>query len=428
MLKKIFIIANLLLLLSTVSYARQKVVVINVVSGIGPAAASYIESSIKYAEEQKAEALIIQLNTPGGLLESTRDIISYILASKVAVVVYVAPSGARAGSAGVFITLSANIAVMAKGTNIGAAHPVGIGGEGGDSSKVMFEKVTNDAAAFIRSIAQRRHKNEEWAEKTVRQSISATENEALQAGAIDLIAPILDSLLIAINGMEVEIGTGKYKLETAAAIVEHREMDWREKLLGILSDPNFAYIFMMLAIYGILFELYNPGAIFPGIIGGIAAILAAYSLHLLPVNYAGLALIILAVILFLIEIKVVSHGLLAAGGTVSLLLGSLMLIDSPTEFVSISMGIIITVVVLSALFFSIVLGLGIKAQTRRKASGKEGLIGETGTAQTIIEPNKTGRVHIHGEIWKAVSNERINEGEGVAVVAVEGMVLRVRRI
>lgn len=423
---KRYIFILLIMIISAVSSeAAKKVIIVDVDAGIGPGIASYIESSIERAEEMKAEALIIRLDTPGGLLESTRDIVGSIMESPVPVVVYVGPGGARAGSAGVFITLAANIAVMAPGTNIGAAHPVGIGGE--SDSSAMFDKVTNDAAAFVRTIAQKRNRNEEWAELAVRESISATENEAYEKGVIDFICPNIDSLLKAIDGFETNIDGEIVQLNTKNAKAVEIEMNWKDKLLTFLSDPNIAYIFMMLAIYGIMMELYNPGSIFPGVIGGISGVLAGYSLQMLPVNYAGLALILLAIILFLIEIKVPSYGMLTVGGVLSLFLGSVMLIDSPFEFISISMTLILTFVVLTVLFFGVIIAYGIKAQSRKKASGTDALVGEKGYAATDIEPGAKGKVKVHGEIWSALSDVKIAKGEQITVKKVEGFTLRISK-
>jgi len=426
--KTIKYIALLILISFSLATAKNKIILIDIKSGIGPATAEYIQSSIGYAESQKAQALIIRLNTPGGLLESTRDIVSDLLSSDVPVVVYVAPAGARAGSAGVFITLAANVAVMAPGTNIGAAHPVGLGGES-DTNQAMTDKITNDASAFMRSIAKKRNRNIGWAEMTVRESIAATETEALDSGAIDLICPNLDSLLIAINGLNVELPSGTFTINTNNADVERYEQSWRIKILGVISDPNIAYILLMLGIYGIFFELYNPGSIFPGVIGGISIILAAYSLQMLPVNYAGLALILLAVILFLLEIKVPSYGMLTIGGVVSILLGSIMLIEpaSELEFVSISMSLIITIVILTTLFFVFIAALGLKAQTRKAASGKEAMIGEEGTALTNFDSKTKGKVRVHGEIWTAIADEEINEGNDIVVSSVKNMLLTVKK-
>lgn len=417
-----------LIIFANILFAKNKIILIDIKSGIGPATAEYIHSAIKYSEEQQAQALIIRLNTPGGLLESTRDIVSNLLSADVPVVVYVAPAGARAGSAGVFITLAANVAVMAPGTNIGAAHPVGLGGQS-DTNSAMTDKITNDASAFMRTIAKKRSRNVEWAELTVRKSISATENEALDSGAIDFICPNIDSLLTAINGLTVELQSTTFTINTNNSEIENYEQSWRMKLLALISDPNIAYLLLMLGIYGIFFELYNPGSIFPGVIGGISIILAAYSLQMMPVNYAGLALILLAVVLFLLEIKVPSYGMLTIGGVISILLGSLMLIEpeSELEFVSISMNLIITVVILTALFFIFIAALGIKAQSKKDASGKEGLINETGVSLSDFDEKNKGKVRVHGEIWNATSEDNIKEGDEIIVNAVKNMVLTVKR-
>ncbi|MBI5324192.1 MAG: nodulation protein NfeD, partial [Ignavibacteriae bacterium] len=289
---KRFVISLIILFaISSSLSAKSVVILIKIESGIGPATSSYIKSAITEAEKTNAEALIIQLNTPGGLLDATRDIVSDILKSKVPVIVYVAPGGARAGSAGVFITLSANFAIMAPGTNIGAAHPVDVGG-GSDTSSVMNDKITNDASAFIRSIAQKRHRNADWAERSVRESISSTENEALREGVIDYICPNVDSLLRAIDGDITQTSSVTITMNTSSAYVEEKEMNWKEELLTILTNPNIAYILLLIGIYGIFFELYNPGSILPGVAGGISLILAGYSLQFLPINYAGVSLIL----------------------------------------------------------------------------------------------------------------------------------------
>ena len=401
----------------------QKVVSIKIDAAINPVAADFIHRSIEKAHKENAECLLIHLNTPGGLLQSTRVIVSDILESPVPVIVYVAPAGAHSGSAGVFITLAANIAAMAPGTNIGAAHPVSMQ-SGMDT--IMNAKVTNDAAAFIRTIAEKRNRNLEWAEDAVRNSISITETEALAKKVIDTIARNDAELLQMINGRNVEVSSGTKTLRTKNAGIENYEMGTMEKLLNLLSDPNIAYILLMLGMYGLLFELYSPGAIFPGIIGVIALILAFYSMQTLPINYAGLALIIFAIILFLLEIKIVSHGLLAIGGTVSLLLGSLMLIrpDASWNFMSLSLSVIITSVAVTAFFFLFVIGLGIKAQRAKPVTGVEGMIGNIGESLDTLDP--VGRVHVHGESWNAESTSgTINKGEKIRVVGIKNLKLYV---
>jgi len=419
------ILFTILFSLQTAFSQKQNVVVINADCAIHPACADYIHSGLEKAIEENAECLIIKLNTPGGLLKSTRVIVTDILESKVPVVVYVSPSGSQSASAGVFITLAGHIAAMSPGTNIGAAHPVSLQGT---QDTVMMEKATNDAAAFIRTISEKRKRNIQWAEDAVRKSLSITETEALDLNVIDIIAKDIDDLLSQINGMEVETVSGKQILQTEDAQIIEVEMTLAQKLLSILSDPNLAYILLMLGIYGLFFELYNPGAIFPGVIGGICIILAFYSMHTLPVNYAGLALIIFAVILFLLEIKVVSHGVLTIGGIISLLLGSMMLIDedSVLEAMEISMELIILVVVLTAAFFLFAITFGIKAQRKKPVTGSEGIVGEIGTA--ISNLKLSGKVKVHGEIWDAKCiDEEIKKGDEVEVVSVHHLKLIVKK-
>ena len=414
-----------LILFSFNSYA-QKVLTISIDGSINPASSEFIERSIRQAEAEKAACLVIQLNTPGGLLKSTRVIVSNIVEANVPVVVYVSPSGAHAGSAGVFITIAAHIAAMAPGTNIGAAHPVDMQGS---VDTIMNEKSTNDAVAFIRSIAAKRNRNLEWAESAVRKSVSITDAEALENNVIDLVAINLKELLKKIDGKQVELNSGTATLRTRDAEPVAIRMSALEKFLNVLSDPNVAYILLMLGFYGIMFELYNPGAILPGIVGVISLILAFYSMHTLPVNYAGLALIIFAIILFILELKLATHGVLAIGGIVSLLLGSFMLIqsDSNLEFVKISRSVIISTVLISSLFFLFIIGLGLKAQRAKPVTGIEGMNGETG--ETIEALTPLGFVRVRGEMWKAESLAgTIDKGRKVRIVGVENLKLFVEPI
>ncbi len=420
------LLLSLFLVLLPATAATQTVHVITIDATINPAIAEYIGSEIDAAHRDGAECLIVRLNTPGGLLKSTRVIVSSLLTSPVPVIVYVSPSGAQAASAGVFVTLAAHIAAMAPGTNIGAAHPVGM--QGAEPDSVMNEKATNDAAAFIRTISENRHRNVQWAEDAVRKSISITETEALKDSVIDVIAPTVPALLDSIDGRTVDLGGTKEVLKTRNARIVEREMGTKNKILDLLSDPNIAYIFFLLGVYGLLFELYNPGAILPGVVGVISLILAFYSLHTLPVNYAGLALMIFGVILFIIELKIPSHGLLSIGGIVSLLLGSVMLIspESPLDMVSLSWTVIIGAVGFTALFFIFAIGMGVKAQARKPTTGTEGLIGETGEATTDLAPE--GTVRVHGELWHVIASEgNLTRGDKVVVTAVEGLRLRVRK-
>ena len=423
----IFHILTFFLLLNfSANSQNKKVVVITAHCAIHPACADYIHTGIEKAIEENAECLIIKLNTPGGLLKSTRVIVTDLLESPIPVVVYVSPSGSQAASAGVFITMAGHIAVMAPGTNIGAAHPVSLQGV---QDSIMMEKATNDAAAFIRTISEKRNRNIEWGEDAVRKSLSITETEALDLNVIDFIAKDLDELLEIIDGEEVELKSGKKILNTKDAEIITLEMTFAQKMLSILSDPNITYILLMLGIYGLFFELYNPGAIFPGVIGGICLILAFYSMHTLPINYAGLALIIFAIILFVLEIKVTSYGILSVGGVISLALGSMMLIEeeSVLEAMAISMELIILVVLLTAAFFLFAISLGLKAQKRKPTTGQEGIIGESGTAFTTLNPH--GKVKVHGEIWIAEAEEDIiKKGESVLVTAITDLKLKVKKI
>jgi len=419
-------IVPLILLITITCFPQGKVIVINADMAIHPPGADYINSAIEKAIEENAECLIIKLNTPGGLLKSTRVIVTQFLQSEIPIIVYVSPSGSQAASAGVFITMAAHIAAMAPGTNIGAAHPVTLQGT---QDSVMMEKATNDAAAFIRTISEKRKRNIEWGEDAVRKSLSITETEALELNVIDIIAKDMNDLLEQIDGRQVETSKGLKTLHTKNAEVIILEMTFAQKILSILSNPNIAYILLMLGIYGLFFELYNPGALFPGIIGGICLILAFYSMHTLPVNYAGLALIILSIILFLLEIKIVSHGALSIGGVISLFLGSMMLIDTESilEAMEISMELIIFIVILTSSFFIFAITLGIKAQRKKPTTGIEGMIGEIGKTVTKLSPS--GEITVHGEFWKAECLEgEIEEGADVEVVVVQNLKLKVKKV
>jgi membrane-bound serine protease (ClpP class) len=413
-----------LLVLSFVSKA-QTVISLTIDGSINPASAAFIKKGINKAAREKAECLLINLNTPGGLLKSTRVIVSDILQSPVPVVVYVSPGGAHAGSAGVFITMAAHLAAMAPSTNIGAAHPVSQGG----TDSVMSGKVTNDAAAFIRAIAEKRKRNLEWAQESVYNSVSLTETEAVQKNVVDLVAANEQDLLRQINGRTVDVNGGRNILQTTKAKTEILEMNFAERILDIISDPNIAYILLMLGFYGLLFELYSPGAIVPGVIGGISLILAFYAMHTLPLNYAGLALIIFAIILFVLEIKITSYGVLGIGGTIALVLGSMMLIrtESAPEFLSISWGVIIATAVITALFFFFLITMAVKGQKAKPVTGIEGIIGEIGETLNPLQPS--GLIRVHGELWNARSVAgAINQGQKVRVTAVQDLTLFVEQL
>ena len=403
--------------------STPEVMVITLEGVINPAASEFIGKGIQKATKRGAEALVIQLDTPGGLDTSMRTIVKEIVGSEVPVVVFVAPSGARAASAGVFITLAAHIAAMAPGTNIGAAHPVGLGEK---MDKTMTDKATNDAAAYIRSLAERKGRNAAWAEKAVRESISATEVEALKEHIIDLVSKDLNTLLLDINGRKVQTTLAEKILKTKDARILHEETGLRQKILNFISDPNVAYILMLLGFYGLFFELTNPGAIFPGVIGGICLILAFYAFQTLPVNYAGLLLIILAIILFILEVKIVSHGVLTIGGVIAMIIGSLMLFETPGPFVRLSLYLILPAVMVTALFFSLTIGLALKAHKRKPVTGKEELVGMEGVARTDITPEE-GTVSLHGELWTAYAEEPIAKDNKVVVESVSGLKLKVHR-
>ena len=392
----------------------QQVLIIEVDGSINPVTADYIQRGIDKAVAEKASCLILKLNTPGGLLKSTRVIVSSILEAGVPVVVYVSPNGAHAGSAGVFITMAGHIAAMVPGSNIGAAHPVS-GQQQMDS--VMSEKVTNDAAAFIRSIAQNRNRDTGWAEMAVRKSVSITAREALEKNVIDLLATNVTELLQKIDGKTVTVQSASVQLQTKNAKTVVVPMTWFEKFLNIIVDPSIAYLLMTVGFLGIIMELYNPGVIFPGVLGGISLILALYAMHTLPINYAGVALIILAVILFILEIHIVSHGILSIGGVIALLLGSFMLMknESPLEFVRISRAVIIPTVVVVAAFFLWMITLGVKAQRRNKnITGGDSLTGTIGVAMEDFE--QTGMILLQGELWKAeTTGAAIKKGQQVKI-------------
>jgi membrane-bound serine protease (ClpP class) len=402
--------------------SAKKIHLIEIDAPITPVVAEYIIKSIDRASRANAEALIIQLNTPGGLVDSTQQIVMKMMASAVPTVVYVAPSGARAASAGVFITLAANIAAMAPTTHIGAAHPVQMQGK---MDKTMEKKVVNDLAAMMRGIAEKRGRNAKWAEDAVRHSVSITETEALKNKVIDLVAPDVPSLVKEINNRTVDMVLGKRTLKTAGAEVIMMKMGFRSKFLGVISNPNIAYILMILGFYGLYFELSNPGAIFPGVAGAICLILAFYALQTLPINYAGLLLIILAIALFIAEAFITSHGVLGVGGTIAMLMGSVMLIDSPDPSLQISWAVIVPVVGLSALLFIITVTVALRVHREKTDTGKEGLIGKQAEARS--ELNLTGLVFIHGENWTARSNEPVHKGEKVTIVDMDGLTLIVRK-
>lgn len=404
--------------------SKGHILLLKVKSTINPAISDYIEKGIQQAQDNGAACVILQLDTPGGLDTAMRDIVQSILNSTVPVVVYVAPSGARAASAGVLITLAANVAAMAPGTNIGAAHPVGLGG--GKMDETMLKKVENDAAAYAKSLAEQRGRNVEWAVQAVRESESVSAEKALELNIIDLIAANLSELIQKVDGREIKTVWGTRTLELEGKTVETSEMGWRYRFLDALSNPNIAYLLMMLGFYGLFFELSNPGVIFPGVFGGICLILAFFALQTLPVNYAGVLLILLAIILFLAEIKVTSYGVLSLGGIVSMILGSLMLFESPEPYLRVSWYVILPTVATTAAFFIFALSFALKAQMKQPTTGREGLLGMRGKAVSPLKPE--GKVFVHGEYWNAESKEAIETGEPVEVTGVSELMLTVKKV
>ena len=403
------------------SGSHVDMIVIN--GGINPAVNDYIRESIQRARAGNARALIIQLDTPGGLLSSTRSIVKEMLSAPLPVIVYVAPSGAGAGSAGVFITMAANIAAMAPGTNIGAAHPVAGGGQ--EIKGVMGEKIENFTASFSETIAQRRGRNTDFAIQAVRRSISITDTEALEKRVIDIIAYDVSDLLKQANGREVEIGGVKRTLDFDGVSILRIEMGLKQKVINILAHPNIAYLLMMAGILGLYMEFSNPGALFPGIAGGIALLLALASFQVLPVNYAGLLLIGLGMCLLVAEAFLPSFGLLGISGVVSLGLGSLLLFDVEGSDLSVDRGIVFAAVGTLSAFVLLVSFLVVKSQRRKATLGYAGLVGELGEVRERLD--LTGKVFVHGEVWKAEGLERLDPGDRIEVVGHDGMILKVKR-
>jgi len=410
-----------------VEAASSRIDVLHAKGIINPVLVDYIERGIEQAEDNNAIACIIQMDTPGGLDTSMRDIVKNIVNARVPVVVYVSPSGARAASAGVFITMAAHIAVMAPNTAIGAAHPVSVGTEGeATMSETMEEKVVNDAAAYIRSIAEAHGRNMEWAEKAVRESVSASEQEALELNVIDIVAPDLDSLVSQLDGRQVTmLGGNVVTLRTQGATINHTEMNTIEDFLYAISDPNIAYILLSLATLGITAEIFNPGLIFPGVLGGISGLLAFYSLGMLPVNYAGILLVVLAFGLFIAEVFTETFGLFTAGGIISLVIGSLILFKGGPLF-QVSPWLISAVAIIIAAFFALVISQVIRAHRHQAFTGREELVGKTAVVKVALEPE--GTVLFKGERWTATSETgQVEPGETVIITKVDGLKLYVTK-
>jgi membrane-bound serine protease (ClpP class) len=390
---------------------------------INPAVAEFVQESIGVSHREGARALVVQLDTPGGLLASTRVIVKAILGAPLPVIVYVAPSGASASSAGVFITLAAHVAAMAPGTTIGAAHPVGPGGQ--EVGGTMGEKLENFVASYGETIARQRGRNVEWAVRAVRESAAVTEVEALKLKVIDLVARDLDTLLQQVTGREVEIVGQKTSLALAGVEVRSIEMRLSHKVISFLADPNIAYFLLIVGILGLYLEFSNPGLLFPGITGAVCLLLALAAFQVLPINYAGLALVLLAMTLIVAEALVPGFGILGISGIISLVLGSLMLFDTAGERLVVERGIIVAAVAVVSSCLLVVGYLVFRAQRRRPMVGKEGLIGEVGRVVARVAP--VGKVRVHGEVWTAESEETLEVGEEVRVSKVEDLHLTVQR-
>lgn len=411
---------TLCLILPTDLALAEEMIVATYEGVINPVAAEYLHDAIEYAQTSNAQALIFKLDTPGGLDTSMRLMIKDITGSSIPVIVFVSPSGGRAASAGVFITMAAHVAAMAPGTNIGAAHPVAMGGE---MDNTMKEKVENDAVAYIKSIAERHGRNVAWAEDAVRKSLSATEQEALRLKVIDMIVEDIPTLLKRLQGRKVVLPNGAITFSNETATLHEFPMGARLELLKILSDPNIAYLLMSIGTIGIMAELYSPGAILPGIIGAISLILAFYSLQSLPVNYAGAFLVVLGVVFLLLEISVTSYGLLALGGLVAMMLGGLFLIKSDAPFLQVSLSFLLPTVLMIGGLIGIIAWMAVKSTRGRPVTGAEGMIGSIGIARTDLNP--CGQITVQGEIWEAVSQTPIRQGEAAEVMSVEGLTVKV---
>ena len=417
------VVFGIILYIGPRAHAANSSVLVATYDGvINPVTAEYIHDALASAENTKAAALILRLSTPGGLDTSMRLIIQDITGATIPVIVYVSPSSGRAASAGVFITMAAHIAAMAPGTNIGAAHPVVMGG--GEMDKTMKEKIENDSAAYIKSIAAQRGRNVAWAEDAVRKNLSVTEGEALTLKIIDLVAEDVPALLKQLDGRTISIQTGPTVLHTADTAVREFPMGLRLEFLKTLSDPNIAYLLMTIGTIGIIAELYNPGAILPGVVGAISLILAFYSLQSLPVNYAGVLLFLLGIVFFILEASITSYGLLGIGGAISMLLGSIMLIKTDAEFLQISWSVILPVVVLAAGFSLFMVGMGLKAMRHRPVTGREEMIGLVGIVKTALTPH--GQLAVHGELWEAVSKQPLQPGDEAEITRMEGLRLHVK--
>ena len=425
--RKLLVIVLLLMVWPANAFGADGIIVVKIEGAINPVVAEFVANEIRSANTSSEELIVIRIDTHGGLDTSMRKIIKAIQSSKVPVASFVSPGGSRAASAGTFIIIASHIAAMEPGTNIGAAHPVNLmGGGTGGQAKVMEDKVVNDASAYIRSLAEKRGRNTHWAELSVRKSVSVSAEEAKRLNVIDLVAANLDSLVLALDKREVKLGGSIITLNTAEKNITFKEMNSRQRILDIIASPNVAYVLMMLGLVGLFFELSNPGLILPGVVGSVSLVLALYAMQTLPINYAGLLLIILGVVLLIAEVNVMSYGLLAMSGAISIFLGSIMLIDSDDPAMQISKMILYPTLGMTFLFSIGSIYLAKKAHQLVTTTGMEGLLGEVGVVKETL--NLEGRVLIHGEMWMAESDTAISVGEKVSVEVVKGLKIKVRKI
>ncbi len=406
-------------------FAANQIVVVKISGAINPAVAEFVSQEIHQANEEQQALIILTMDTPGGLDTSMRQIIKEIQSSHVPVASYVSPSGSRAASAGTFITIASHIAAMAPGTNIGAAHPVNMMGGNNEQETTTEKKVVNDAAAYIRSLAELRNRNSHWAELAVVKSVSISAEEAKRLNVIDLIAGNVEALVLAIDGREIQTASGPITLKTGGLKIVYHEMSPRQRMLDIISNPNVAYVLMMIGMVGLYFEMSNPGLVFPGVIGAVSMVLALYAMQTLPIDYAGLLLVLLGALFFIAEIGVMSYGLLSLAGVVSIFLGSTMLIDSEDPAMQISQGILYPTLGLAIAFSIGILVFATRTRNLKKQGGADGMLGEIGIVKDTLNPH--GRVLVHGELWEAECEGKIMEGEHVIVESVEGLKVRVKK-
>jgi membrane-bound serine protease (ClpP class) len=413
------------LILTAVPAVAQQVHVLPYQGAITPVTAEFFVDGIAAAEAENALAVILEIDTPGGLDSAMRDIVKAELNAAIPVIVYVAPPGSRAASAGAYITMAAHIAAMAPGTNIGSGTPVSMAGAAMDST--MARKVVHDATAYLESIARERGRNIEIAKAIVEDAANLPALEALEKNIIDIVADDRGDLLEQIDGMEVEVGGDVVILETADARLVEKQLSARQRFLKALVDPNVAYLLFLLGIYGLFFELSNPGSLAPGILGGICIILALFAFQSLPTNYAGVALLLVGVVMLILEVNVTSFGALTLGGITAMVLGSMILFDAPGDWAKLSVAVVLPTVLVTALFFLLCVWLVVRSQRRRVVTGQQAMVGEVGRVVVGIEAGATGKVVFHGEVWSATSEQRIEKDETIEVLSIEGRIAHVRR-